>query len=132
MLTKFSTSLYLDEERTTTTTTKKRRRRILTIDNVARERRLSNVCAAWEGPYSHRPSTSEAYWVSTAGGRLECELSGSVGRVAEPRGGCVAVGVGAFVSSRWAVPPPYPDATIVFVTVRERLTSVRIRSDTAI
>jgi hypothetical protein len=31
---------------------------------------------------------------------------------------------GAFVPSRWAVPSPYPDATIAFVTVRERLTPV--------
>ena len=51
-------------------------------------------------------------------------MSGFVGRRLGPRGGLVAVWGGAFDPFRWAVPPPYPDATIVFVTVRERLTSV--------
>ena len=114
----------MDEARTTTTTTKKKRRRILTIDNAAREGRFSNVCTAGGGPYSRRPSTQEAEWISATGRRLEGELSGSVGRRLGPRGGLAAVRGGAFDPSRWAVPPTYPDATIVFVTVRERLTSV--------
>jgi hypothetical protein len=97
---------------------------ILTIDDVARERRFSNVRTTGEGPYSHRPSTPEADWVSlTADGRLEGE-HGSVGRLTKPGGGCAAAGGGAFVPFRWAVPPRYPDATIAFVIVRERLTSV--------
>ena len=112
------------EAATTTETTTTTTRWILTIDNAARERRLSNVCTAGEGPHSRRPSTPEAEWISATGRSLECELSGSAGRLAEPRGGCAAVGGGAFVPSRWAVPSPYPDATIAFVTVRERLTSV--------
>ena len=57
-------------------------------------------------------------WVRMAGERLDGE-HGSAGRLAEPRGGCAAVGGGAFVPFRWAVPPPYSDATIAFVTVRE-------------
>ena len=115
-----------NEERgaATTTETTTTTRWILTIDSAARERRFSNVCTAGEGPHSRRPSTPEAEWISATGRSLECELSGSAGRHAEPRGGCAVVGGGAFVPSRWAVPSPHPDATIAFVTVRERLTSV--------